>query len=586
MFTGITREDANTDFIVQCRSQIILPTHDDKPSSPGYSKANIKVKRYGGESSNTLLPKIPAVAEFTLHSVVVLHRYPLISRAISRYQDVHHALGVSCTAMSRSASCDRRLVLYGFDYEVINSCIDYIYYGTITETKLNSGAHQLIQLANQLQFDDLKAECELHLAKQLHAKCKLGFAQGKGVDSCLEFFDIAIYNNAVILQMACEVECCSKTTVGYSVTNFTLEQLAWVISREDCGFVTFKAACEDELAKRIDANNVCEMLAFAAQFMCVGALQASFEFLCNFQNTSPVQRNKIAHILSTSSASKRLFDCTKLRELLTSDAENFSIAAEQCRAKLAEILGGSYTSESSSNHGTSTASDLILPSSLNEDAKGPFLSVCYSKQGMMFRVQHLNEKRALACIEDDFFGEGFQSQHFSSIFSNNPIPPQCRLYYYETTVIDQGKNKLIVAGFGPLELCTRSLPGLVDNSMGYHGDDGRLYEKPGRLGKLAPRYGTGDTVGCGLDFERSKYFYTKNGELVAFGNLMSNDALPAYYPAIGIGSPDAIVDVNFGEFKEYQFSLQRYRKKFPVVSAMSTAEFLEHKTLLLSFFQT
>ena len=56
------------------------------------------------------------------------------------------------------------------------------------------------------------------------------------------------------------------------------------------------------------------------------------------------------------------------------------------------------------------------------------------------------------------------------------------------------------------------MPGWVKGSWGYHGDDGKKYEEVGKGVPYGPTYGTGDTVGCGVDFTSGSAFFTKNGE--------------------------------------------------------------------------
>ena len=53
------------------------------------------------------------------------------------------------------------------------------------------------------------------------------------------------------------------------------------------------------------------------------------------------------------------------------------------------------------------------------------------------------------------------------------------------------------------------------SSWGYHGDDGyvrtstTIWER--ERDKFEP-FGKGDTIGCGVDFEKSTVFWTKNGK--------------------------------------------------------------------------
>jgi hypothetical protein len=55
------------------------------------------------------------------------------------------------------------------------------------------------------------------------------------------------------------------------------------------------------------------------------------------------------------------------------------------------------------------------------------------------------------------------------------------------------------------------MPGWDSGSWGYHGDDGRLFSEDGRGTPFGPTYGTGDTIGCGIDFQKKEISFTKNG---------------------------------------------------------------------------
>jgi hypothetical protein len=52
-------------------------------------------------------------------------------------------------------------------------------------------------------------------------------------------------------------------------------------------------------------------------------------------------------------------------------------------------------------------------------------------------------------------------------------------------------------------------------SIGYHGDDGGLYDESNwPVNPDCFPYGPGTTVGCGIDFAKKEYFFTRDGRVV------------------------------------------------------------------------
>lgn len=56
------------------------------------------------------------------------------------------------------------------------------------------------------------------------------------------------------------------------------------------------------------------------------------------------------------------------------------------------------------------------------------------------------------------------------------------------------------------------MPGWSPTSWGYHGDDGKRFNKLLGVGlRYADTYGKDDTIGCGVNMKTGKLFFTKNG---------------------------------------------------------------------------
>jgi hypothetical protein len=74
----------------------------------------------------------------------------------------------------------------------------------------------------------------------------------------------------------------------------------------------------------------------------------------------------------------------------------------------------------------------------------------------------------------------------------------------------------VAIGFcGEFAQLTNALCGWRKLSFGYHSDDGGCYANGGRMPeRFLDPFGKGDTVGCGVDWERKRYYFTCNGELL------------------------------------------------------------------------
>jgi ankyrin repeat protein len=125
--------------------------------------------------------------------------------------------------------------------------------------------------------------------------------------------------------------------------------------------------------------------------------------------------------------------------------------------------------------------------------------------------------------------------------------------YFEIFVIDSGTKGIVTFGLTDENFDLDALPGWNRHTYGYHGDDGAVFHNRGRGTPWGPRYTTGDTVGCGINFRTKEVFFTKNGEFlgVAFKECPEN----VLYPTIGIRNPRAKVRVNFG-LQPFKFTFE------------------------------
>lgn len=142
----------------------------------------------------------------------------------------------------------------------------------------------------------------------------------------------------------------------------------------------------------------------------------------------------------------------------------------------------------------------------------------------------------------------------ASTRSDNPMPAQCGVYYYEVSIISKGKEGMIGVGFSGANASLEKLPGWEPDSWAYHGDDGKSFcaATPGK--PYGPTFTSGDVIGCGVNFMKGSAFFTKNG--VFQGNAFRDLRDIKVYPSVGMKRPHAHLSVNFGQ-RPFMFDIDR-----------------------------
>ncbi|KAK5171031.1 uncharacterized protein LTR77_004175 [Saxophila tyrrhenica] len=145
-----------------------------------------------------------------------------------------------------------------------------------------------------------------------------------------------------------------------------------------------------------------------------------------------------------------------------------------------------------------------------------------------------------------FTGVTKTSDEAASVRSDNPMPKEVGIYYFEVTVLSRGKDGLIGIGFSTRKVNLNRLPGWEADSWAYHGDDGYSFACTASGKAYGPRYSSTDTIGCGVNFRTGNAFFTKNGVYlgVAFSNIKTDNI----YPSVGIKKPGEHLRVNFGRY--------------------------------------
>ena len=134
----------------------------------------------------------------------------------------------------------------------------------------------------------------------------------------------------------------------------------------------------------------------------------------------------------------------------------------------------------------------------------------------------------------------FKGPGTSAARIEEPLSPI--LNYFELEILNKGAESSIGIGAGLLSYPLNRMPGWNRSSVGYHADDGRLYQENGRGSDFGPKCSDGDRMGCGVDFSLCEggsgyvdVFFTKNDKQVGH-KVRIKCPVHGLYPLIGLHS--------------------------------------------------
>jgi len=125
-------------------------------------------------------------------------------------------------------------------------------------------------------------------------------------------------------------------------------------------------------------------------------------------------------------------------------------------------------------------------------------------------------------------------------------------------------------------------PGWDSHSVGLHGDDGCLYHGVGISEMVfSPRFGAGDTVGCGLHLPSGTIFFTLNGHHLGAAYRLADGFSGDLYGTVGIDAHQHIrINTGLDVFQydpDDSFELSHLRS--PLHSGIGAAFFRERSHL-------
>lgn len=140
------------------------------------------------------------------------------------------------------------------------------------------------------------------------------------------------------------------------------------------------------------------------------------------------------------------------------------------------------------------------------------------------------------------------------------IPSSVGSYYFEVKILHVHGQRDCNVGVGLSKLHgeLNRMPGWDPHCYGYHGDDGNFFSACGHGKPYGPKFGTGDTIGCGIDTNLNIVWFTKNGHHLRTAYEGNSGELENLYPTVGLRTPGERLHVNFGQ-APFLFDFDGYR---------------------------
>ena len=158
--------------------------------------------------------------------------------------------------------------------------------------------------------------------------------------------------------------------------------------------------------------------------------------------------------------------------------------------------------------------------------------------------------------------------------------------YFELEVLSLGDKATISIGAAAMDHPLTHQPGWVASSIGYHGDNGRLYFVSGSGVSFGPKWNAKDVIGMGLRHysdtkEEVQVFFTRNG--TEQGHVTTGIPTNGYFPSIGTHSQGEKVKVCQVNHKQ-SFTSNKDRLRWRILVGVQLYHSVREQCDFLKFF--
>ena len=170
-------------------------------------------------------------------------------------------------------------------------------------------------------------------------------------------------------------------------------------------------------------------------------------------------------------------------------------------------------------------------------------------------INRLQQKQDLLCYSHEGENDGDVGTAIASHAFSVSQP------YFEVEIVDSGRGCFIGVGAANSAGTYRGMVGWEAGSVGFHSDDGILFQGQGNGAQFAPTSQQGDIIGCGVEFgaatndgvsKPQRLFMTRNHQIIGYASCPPNPSPTSlssrvmFHPMVSLHSQGAVVRTRLG----------------------------------------